>query len=108
MQKTGTSESLPQLLPKQQLESLLWEFNHAGELSLLCFNVSLTIAVNVGSVGYCCSSLFRNEPQMQNVGPDLGLEFKCWKASGCLDLWSFSLNAKNRGTTRRSYPLLWP
>jgi len=80
MQKTGTSESLPQLHPKQQLESLLWEFDHAGELSLLCFMISLTTALNVGSVGYSCSYLFRSEPKMQNVGPDLHLEFKCWRA----------------------------
>lgn len=83
MQKTGTSENLPQLLPKQQLESLLWEFNSTGELSLLCFYSSLTVAVNVRSVGYRCSYLFRNKRKMQNVDPDPDLEFKCCRGTGC-------------------------
>lgn len=63
VQKTGTSESLPQLLPKQQLESLLWEFNCTGELSLLCFNVSLTVAVNVGSGGTTSSAYSEMSPK---------------------------------------------
>lgn len=95
VQRTWTSESLPLLLPKLKLESLLWEFNCTGELSLLYFNVSLTEAVNVGSVGYHCFCLLRNEPKMQKVYPELDLEFKHWRAWGYLDL----LNVMNRETT---------
>lgn len=100
MQKTGTSENLPRVLPKQQLESFLWEFNSTGELSLPCCNISLTIIVNVGSVRYHCSWLFRNERKMQNVDPDLDLEFKCCRATGCLDLGFWSQRYQQRLKSR--------
>lgn len=71
---------------------------------LHCVLMSLTVAVNVGSVEYHCLCLLKNDPKMQKVCPNLDLEFKCWGAWGHLDL----LNAMTRGANRRSHSLLWP